>query len=314
MLIDRRRLLIAGSAAALTPSGALAQSLPPLPIALKTTSGGILKDRPSVAVGTYGFNYFLASKTSASGGWGAQVALATLLNGLDDATAQRVVDEGHDDLMAQLKAAGLDVVPSADTQAALAAAGVTYTPNNRLKGEGTIDGKSTRKWMAVGAKAAPLIPGSSGEAQALMAAIKSQKPLAKASAALNAVMLNPVMWLDYISIQSSGRRVYSNAASIKSGVRLSVVAPQSSVWPTAANARGQWVGARMDMTKTVESPYVIADRELGAGGTPGGLAAYIGEARGDLVHLNLPLWEAAVRSAYQGYNAAITAEAVKLPR
>src|SRR5690606_15267002 len=142
-----------------------------------------------------GVSFFYTGKTrTLSGGGGARID--TALYGVTPQLMAQVAEAACLDLRARLAAAGETVVGVEQARAALAAANTPLRDGNQFNGQGTFDGVTVaQRWLTVGSQTAPMVTGYSGEANSMLAGIGARNRLAAASAALDAIILTPVMWL-----------------------------------------------------------------------------------------------------------------------
>ncbi len=249
-----------GGAMSLAQIAFLPKTVAPFPVELKTSGGKYLKGRPRIAVPGYALGFARQYKASATAaGRGSDITprstkVVTNLIGLDAALEQKLADEAYADLVMRLKAAGFDVVPSAETQAA---------PHlQSIQRPRTASGHDVAKsWVAFGADEAPLVrgyaldPGLSTSA-ALIA-------MGQVSKELDAVVILPSLMIEHLGFETSGHSLYRGSASVDAelGFRLA----QSFTPFIWGNERGGSMGGVFTV-KGYESPeafgvmYPLQDR------------------------------------------------------
>ena len=125
-MITKRHLLTSAGAAvaiAVTPVGAFAE---PLTVQMTGQSRFIMTGYDRFVIPTYHVNFITSQQATAAASIMSRVRLAMVLDGPDQTTMRRLTNEAYADLKTQMAAAGLTVVPEAEAQAMVAAAG--YRP------------------------------------------------------------------------------------------------------------------------------------------------------------------------------------------
>lgn len=242
---DRRTLVFGGLAAGLAASGTGAatrasarQSGREFQILFNVAQGAAVRHRPNLAVASYGVSYFYTGRTQALSRDGSAI-IDTALYGVTPEMMADVAEAGCQDLRARLAAAGETVIGVDETRAALSAANVPMRPGNQNTGRGTFDGVTVaQRWLTVGSRMAPMVMGYSGEPNSMIAGLGTRNRLATASAQLDAIMLTPVIWLDYAQMRRSN-------AGAQGRVAIGVRGSPSGFIASAADVRGRLVMATL---------------------------------------------------------------------
>lgn len=243
MPIDRRTLLSGSLALPLMALPRLAQAEAPqdaqdFQLRFNVAQGRAVRHRPKVAVASYGVSYFYTGRTQMIGRSGGAM-IDTALYGVSPEMMGEVAEAGCQDLRARLAAAGETVVGIEETRAAVAAASVPLREGNQNTGRGTFDGVTVaQNWLTVGSRTAPMVTGYSGEANSMIAGLGARNRLATASAALDAIMLTPVVWVDYAQMRRSSAGAHGRVA-------IGVRGAPSGFIASAADARGRLVMATL---------------------------------------------------------------------
>lgn len=300
----------------------LPSEAPSLPVVLNGGATRYLKNRPRIVVPAYTIGFIQGASASAFGGGagtemaGRRTKIATRLVGLTDEMARELADAAYADLLQQLRDAGFEVVDLPSLQAAPSLQGLARYAEP-VGGQGVIDSRATKAWVAYGPQALPPIKGYAFE-QGLGAIAASGALMAfgKASLELDAIVLNPRLMIDYIDMESSGQRVYSGSASVDADLRFAIN-PLSRIDFVWGNDRGGAMPGWFT-TKGASSPQ------------PFGILAQTSD-RSDSVALHNALvnvgfgsvyrqslvydaevsprrYQALTRAAFRGFNAALVAE------
>src|SRR5688572_29989491 len=113
--------VVAAAFAAACLSAAIVQPASADPVVELTGSAGpFFRQRAKVAVPAYHVVFITQQEGTAAGSMEARARLNTRLVGVDEATMRRLANEAHADLVAQLQAAGIEVIP-ADQNATITA-------------------------------------------------------------------------------------------------------------------------------------------------------------------------------------------------
>lgn len=195
----------------------------PLAVAFRAHRPEDLAGRRRIAVPNYGLGFVVTGdvRASSSGFGSAMIQRAakfqTALAGIDEALMKTLADEAHADLLQRLGKAGIDAVPDAELKSHPDMATLGHAPGNRNQGKGIIDGRATKGWVVFGAAAAPL-----GEGMNIGGYPRQQGALQNIGVDLDAVMLHPVLVVDYIALESSGNSIFGGKASASAGLWFSV--------------------------------------------------------------------------------------------
>lgn len=321
------RAFALAAAAALSLSIATEAAARAAPPEMTGSAHEFFKKRKRVAVPAYHVTYITQTQGTAVKSIGARARLNLMLEGVDQATMRRLTDEAHADLVGRLKAAGFDVLSPAEAKAL--AAGLPSAPGNVEVvevGAGITLNKSIKfGWTAMGATDAPLIkafhdPASPTGALGLQAFSATGKLGGEARKA-DAVALVPNLIVDFASMGAGtgsdflGRDKASVDADVRFGLKATSGVAVASAYDKGAPFMGGW---RLKEDFTLPGAFAAVDQGGAAVRAGPGLSAQADQnhvvrdrARGDAVIVDLPKWEALVREAYQAYNAAIVAAALK---
>ncbi len=297
---------------------ALPGEVAPLPIPLRGGDVRTLGSGARVIVPAYGVTVITAQNVRAvsqgalGGGFGGgstrSASVRTVLAGLSPAIYQQIADEAHADLLQRLAAAGIAVASA--QEAAQAAAAAPRVPGNALDGSAgsTILGGSSSTWRTVGAGAAPLIAGLSGEEAggglgglAVIGGNSAAQALATSSGGL---VVMPLLRLDYVSLSSSGRSLLSGRANAEATARFSVVAGSKATVAVRRQGMGAADIAALSVPEAVGTDEPFATMGASSGGSVGALVGF-GTRTDTQVVANEARWVALARAAYRGFNAAI---------
>ena len=322
--VTRRLALFmtAASAAVLAAPAALAQAA----IKLSGSPGNLLKRRKRVAVPAYHVTFIMQQQATAVAGIGARTRLNTVLTGISEQQMRRLTDEAYADLVAKLKAAGVDVVSAEEARSI--AAGVEAVPGNRdiqQVGPTITIGKSIKAgWAAFGASEAPLLkpyhnPGSPTGATGL-AALGANGKLGGAAKAIDASALIPALTIDYADMEAkTGVGMLGGAkASVGGTVQFSLRAVSSATLVGQEDRGAAYaMGWRMTKDLVIPAPFAAVDTG-GAGVREGSMTAEADEnyvmrdrARGDAIRADPAAWEGLVRQAFTAFNTAVVGEVRK---
>jgi hypothetical protein len=289
----------------------------PLAVGFSSTVPANLVGTRKVFVPSYGISYIhtqnarAVSQGGLMGGFGGgstrTASVRTGLTGIRPETYQMIVDEAHADLLAQLRAAGIEVAtPEEASGAASSAPRVAGNATDGSVGSTILGGASTA-WRTLGAAQAPLIAGMAGEGAGggfgAMAMIGGNQAMQRIGDASQGLVLAPLLRLDYVNVSSSGRSLLAGTANAEATAAFSV-APGTQV---AYAARRPGMGASdigmAQVTQAAASAESFATMRA-SGGTSG---AWVGfgtrsEAAVEAVEAR---WVELARAAYRGFNAGI---------
>lgn len=262
--------------------------------------GRAVRHRPKVAVASFGCSFFYTGRTQAVGG-GAAALVNSALYGVSPELMAEVAEAGCLDLRARLAAAGETVVSAQDTAAAVAAANVPRRAGNRNEGQGTFDGVTVaQRWLTLGSQTAPMVTGYSGEPNTMISGLGARNRLAAASAQLDAIMLTPVVWVDYAQMRRSSTGAQGRAA-------IGIRGAPSGFIASAADARGRLVMATLIPTDDAYSnrPY-IAESLVGQDSTTTLQALANVSARDYRIVADPHRWRDIATDCLAGYSSGLT--------
>jgi len=293
----------------------LPKSVPPLTVPLKASNGRFLKAKPRIAIPTYTLAIIEKGSVRASGmGQGSDIqqratSISTVLIGVTDEMAAALVEEAKADLVKQLTAAGIDVVPQAELAA--------NKDMSRLRPVGG-KAKGINDWEVYGPASAPLYAGhplASG-----LAGPGAAIALTDVAYGLNAVILEPYMAIDYEQIGGSGNRTYSGSASASAEVHFRI-ANGGAIFrygPSYGKGSGPGGTLQTDGAGTDELfgvMFEISDKSddpaINNTFARLGLGSMYRQSKYYGVEISPERYQALVRAAYQGLNAAIVSEIQK---
>jgi len=326
-MITKRSLLTSVGAAvavAVMPVAALAE---PLTVQMTGQSRFIMTGYDRFVIPTYHVNFITSQQATAAASIMSRVRLAMVLVGPDQATMRRLTNEAYADLKAQMTAAGLTVVPEAEAQAMVAAAG--YRPiagNVELTGIGpsiTIGAGVRKGWATFGPDAAPALEPFRNLRQTMGVAFGNvgvTNALNRSLLAAEAIAVVPALTLDFVSMNASaGRGIFgSGAASAngRAGVAVTLDSPTAVHKPARAGpgTPGSLRPRREVISTTPFAEVIQGAAEVRMNDSLSDIAdenyQRVARARGDAVVVDLPVWEGLIRDAYRGYNASIVAAIV----
>ncbi|MGG5808783.1 hypothetical protein [Falsiroseomonas sp. CW058] len=288
-----------------------------LPVAFGNGVPANLAAGRKVFVPAYGVSYIhtqnarAVSQGGLMGGFGGgstrSASVRTGLTGISPATYQMIADEAHADLIAQLRAAGIEVAGA--EEAAAAASSAPRVPGNAADGSagGTMFGGQSTGWRTLGAAAAPLISGISGEGAggglAGLSAIGGNQAMQRIADQSQGLVLAPLLRLDYVNVSSSGRSLLAGTANAEATAQFSVAAGTQLAYA----ARRPGMGAADIGIAQIAAPVPSAEPFAGISATGGSSGAWVGlgtrtDAAVEAVEAR---WVALARAAYRGFNAAI---------
>ncbi|MCG9917618.1 MAG: hypothetical protein MH112_14835 [Phenylobacterium sp.] len=295
---------------------------PPFSVALQGHATRYLANRPKIIISGYTLAFVQGATASAFGGGTGldtsqrRTQIATRLVGLTDTMAQDMADAAYGDLVAQLRAAGFEVLDPAGFQASEQMSGVARY-SAPVGGQGIIDSRATKAWVAYGPRALPLIKGHAFETgMGAVAASGALMRFGRASRDLDAVIISPRLLLDYVDMESTGQRTYSGSASVDAELRFGInpISKVDFVWGN--NGGGAMPGWFTTKGVFTPQPFGIlaqtADRSDSIATHNALVSIGFGSVyRQSLVYdaeVSPKRYAALSRAAYQGFNAALVAE------
>jgi hypothetical protein len=204
------------------PAAQTIASGPALSVPLRRDGGSrnALSALPRIAIVGYNLGAFVHTRVTATSGGsllgnslGARARMDFTLVGVDRAALERIATAAHADLVAQMQAAGIEVVPATEVfangqHARFLADGGAY--------EGTLPGTENEMLVVgpagVGAVTASGIARSGGGSNAAI-------PIASS---VNAILIYPNLAIDFVQTSGSGRRVLGNRANVEGQPNIGV--------------------------------------------------------------------------------------------
>jgi hypothetical protein len=297
---------------------ALPGEVTPLPVAFSGSIPANLAAGRKVFVPAYGVSFVhtqnarAVSQGGLMGGFGGgstrSASVRTGLTGISPETFQRIADEANADLLEQLRGAGIEVATAEEASAIAAAA--PRAAGNALDGSSgsTILGGQATGWRTVGASAAPLISGLSGEGAGgglggLAAVGGNLAAQRMADASSGGLILTPLLRLDYVNVTSSGRSLLAGTANAEARAEFSVVPGTSVSYAGRRAGMGASDIGTLQLARAVPSTEPFATM-ASSGGSAGNWVG-LGSRAETSVQAVEARWVALARAAYRGFNAAI---------
>lgn len=320
-----------GGAMTLAQLAALPKEIAPLPVSFTSQRPQVMKGKPRIAVPSYSIGFIRTGEARATaGGVGSSMVsrsskIETYLTGVDDAVLTDLTEEAYQDLVAQLKAAGVDVVSAAELtgtaefQSAPKQAAVSG-------GKGKIDSRAEKGWTIHGAKSAPLVAGMgfNPSTMGMMGLMGGLRSLNKISLATNSVMIVPQLGIDYADMESSGQQTWGGSASVSAETRFSInsrsrVSLSFGVGPSGDMGSLDMKGGIAKGSVGTPEPFAVLvhtqDKSDSAAVSNAfammGLGNMYNQKNVYAVRADPDRYKALVRAAFRGFNAAIVAEVKK---
>ena len=189
----------------------LPKTVAPLDVPVKAFQTGYLVKRPRIAIPEYAIAFVTGYQSAASAaGAGSDITprsakVATTLIGVSDALKQQLANEAYADLASRLKAAGVEVVPMDEVQAA-PHLGTIERPQRPVGHD------VARSWTVFSAEGAPLVRGFALDGG--LATPGALLALGPASKELDAVVVLPQLTIDHMDLVNSGRALYGGQATV----------------------------------------------------------------------------------------------------
>lgn len=312
----------AGGLVSLAQLDLMPADVAPIAPALKVTGAKYLAGRRKIAVPTYALAFVRGGEASAfSAGAGSSMAgrrtkIATRLVGLSEAQAAELADAAYRDLVAQLTAAGFEVVGPEALAAAPHMASLSTHPDV-YGAHGPIGGGGTKGWVAYPPKGAPLIKGYAGETgMAMMSMSRSLLTLGHVSKEVDAVLLLPRLIIDYVALESTGRRNFVGSAQVGAELEFGLNAASRTDFIFGNERGGAMPGAFTTNGASSPEPFGIMAKASDRSDSVAlhnalAVAGFGSVYRQSLVYdveVSPKRFAALTRAAYQGYNAALVAE------
>ncbi|MDP1632858.1 MAG: hypothetical protein Q8L66_15685 [Caulobacter sp.] len=304
-----------GGYASLAQIGMLPDRAAPFALRLKAWNPRFAAGRPRVIVPSYALALVRTGKVSAfSAGQGTEMvgrrtSIATALVGVSDDLARDLAEEAWQDLVSRLKVAGFDVVTPAEL--------AKSAEFGRLTPVG-VQAKGVNGWSVYGPVSAPLRTGHP-YADAVLGASRASIVYNDVSAELDAVVLSPMLAIDYQELEGSGRKTYSGSAQAEAEVRFNVLGGSGANF---LYGKRKGLGGGMPGSFTLTNAhgsseafgimYEVDDRSdsvaLHNAFAQAGMGSLYRQSKVYAVEVDARRYRALVRAAFQGLNAALVAE------
>lgn len=300
---------------------------PASPISMTGSAGPFVREARAIAIPAYHLTFITQKQGTAVATIAARTRLNVVLTGIDEALMRQMADEAHADLVAQLGAAGIPLLPADAARDLVREVGAV--PGNGDVHEvqaGITIGRSLKHgYAAYGAAAAPLLvpfhnPGAldGGYSPATMNIMGAAGRIGSAAAEAGAAAIVPNLMIDFLDMNV---RATSRAVGVGGQVRFAI-RQGSGVTTMGRQSRGSAYAQGFTLTRDVawDRSFAMVDtggaavREGSMTATPDRNFMMRDRARGDAVQADPVVWTELVREAYRTYNAAITAQIVRARR
>jgi hypothetical protein len=294
----------------------LPRFVPPIPIVCKMNTAKVLAARPKIAIPTYAIAVVRQGSIGASAmGAGSDIrqratSISTVLIGVDDSLAAKIAEDAYADLVKQLTAAGIEVVPADQLQSNGEIA--------RLNVAG-VQARGANNWSVYAPAAAPLREGHPFD-KAVLGGPKSNIVLNDVSAELDAITVTPSLALDYARYETSGRSNYTGSASAGMTLRFRVPTSGAIFINGAVKGKGGGFGGSMQCDPHGSDEafgvlFEVDDKSDDVGFhkafAMAGLSDMYRQSKYYGVEAVPERYAALARAAYQGFNTELVAQIVK---
>jgi len=305
---------------------ALPADIPPLAVQLKADNPGALAARPRIAIPSYGIAFIQAGDIKGyAAGRGSSIAqrsvrIKVALAGLDDADYRMLADEAYADLLRRLQAAGIDAVGHARMVGAAGYDQVARVSGNRVSDEGHITGRAEQKWTVYGADDAPLVKGMAMETGfAAVAGSQAVLKLVDVGVDLDAVVVQPLLVVDFAHMESSGSSMFTSRANASAGLGFTLHS-HSRVDVNYAQRKGLgniWGPLSLEQGVYSDEPFAVlrkvsandADQSFYQAAMAAGWGSMFKQSEVYAAEVAKARYMGLVRAAYAGFNSAIVAQA-----
>lgn len=289
----------------------------PMAVTMKKTNGKTktLKMQPNIAIAGYNVGAFTDAKVTgkASGdllgySQGSRTTIKLVANGIDAAMLQRVADAAHNDLVAQLTAAGISVIPANKVAATPSAGklGFSKTPYS-----GTVKVERGKKTILVAG------PTATGVRSYMIPGKRTYRgtEIVKPSSELNAVMLMPNLVLDFAALKANNAK-FTTRSKASSKVRFAID-PSSAMDLQVSKGRflDGWLSYGMKGDAISDADFAVLGKaqkksnKLEQGlGLALGMATAAKKTSSSTVTIDPVRYEALALKAAKGWNAAFVTQ------
>jgi len=282
-----------------------------LPVNLEVNRGTAqtLALRPTIALAGYNIGAYQTAKISGSTSreQGASVSMSLALEGVDAAMLQRIADASHADLVAQLQAAGIDVIDAPAFFRKAEAEEVIRSPNP-VNGE-QMDGRAPKELLVVGLSGVGVVSSFGLIPKGFNGNVGDQ-----ASAALNAIVVYPNVALDFAWTSGGGRSMLQRRVSVDAGARFAL--DSVSKFHVVHSKDGRFVDDSVTLGLSedlgVDDVFATINKSdstdnSGAVGLANALGFGMGSRKGSnySVTVDKNRYEALAMNATKGFNAAL---------
>ena len=304
-----------GQVMTLAQLGFLPRTVAPLDPPVKAFHTDYLVKRPRIAIPEYAIAFVTGYQSAASAaGAGSDITprsakVATTLIGVSDALKQQLANEAYADLVSRLKAAGIEVVPMNEVQAAPHLQSIE-------RPQRPVGGDVARSWTMFSAEGAPLVRGFALDGGlATSSALLALGPVSKE---LDAVVVLPQLTIDHLDIANSGRSNYGGQATVDANLNFHIGrAWFQFIW---GNERGGAMPGSINLDRKASPElfgilYPLEDRSdsvaLHNAFADAGMGSIYRQSLVYAAEVDPQRYAALTRAAFQGANQALVDQIVR---
>jgi len=307
---------------------ALPTRIAPLEVQLVDDKPEVLRAKPNIAIPSYAVSFLQSGDISAyAGGRGSElvqrnVRIKVALAGLDESDYRQIANEAYGDLLVRLRAAGISPITHQQLGAVKGYAEVARIPGNRISDDGYITGRHEQHWTVYGADQAPLVKGMAMQTGfAAVAGSQAVLKLVDAAYDRDAVVVQPLLVLDFVQMESSGSSTFTSRANVDANL-LFAAHPRSKVDVNYAQKKGRgniWGGLAMKQGAYSDEPFAVlskvsentGDQSLYQTVSAIGLGNMFKKSEGYAAVVAKDRYKALARAAYSAFNSEIVDKIVK---
>lgn len=306
---------VAASTASLASAAPISDGPMAIPMRRMDGKEKILAHQPRLALVGYNVGGYTSAKATgkASGdllgySQGSRSTIEMTATGITPELLQRVADYAHDDLVAKLRAAGVDVVPAQDVRATPSADKLKFAPAPY----------ETKLTTELGKKSVVVAgPSGVGPQQHLGIGKRAMggNAIVRPSAELQAVMVMPNLVLDFAALKARGGALTSRS-SASGQVRFAVDASSRfNIQSSKGRFLDGWLNYGIKKPVVADADFaVVGEASTKSNTLERGLGAALGMAtakkstKSMIVSVDPDRYEALARSAAAGWNDAFVAQ------
>ena len=297
----------------------------PLAVTLKADKPAALRAKPRIAVPSYAVSFIQSGDVRGyAAGQGAtlaqrSVSIKVALAGMSDADYRRLADEAYADLLQRLHAVGIAALDHAQMATLPDYAAVERVPGNRIADEGYITGRAEQQWTVYGASDAPLVKGMAMETGfAAVAGSQAVLQLVDVGVDLDAVIVQPLLVIDFAHMDSSGSSMFTGRASANAQLAFGLH-PRSKVDVNYAERKGRgnlWGVLTLDRGVYSDEPFAVlhkvgandADQSFYQAAMAAGWGSMFKQSEVYAAQVAKARYMGLVRAAYAGFNSALVTQ------